>query len=174
MSQNTGNEAFTSVSQSGSGSNTPWDTPLDPESGTADVSFGESGGTKTIRCSAPDFSSVPDGAEFVSFRVRINTQYTGTPGTYTDHAKLSAGSVTFDNTVPSSSTRWTLSGDADYWGLSGSLADMVRDLKSGSMKFHYWVEDNPLNTDFHYTSLDCRLTYVVPDTHRAASLLPIP
>lgn len=159
MAVNTSNGEWTNVSQNGSSEfETAW-SPLTTTSGFNTNSNVR--GTYTAEFDTPDWlGDVPVGSEFVSLRVRIDSW--STSSSREARAKLNEGSVTQSQTQPTVQTRWTLNGDAAYWGLTDDPVTIINKIRDGTIQFEYWCPDFETSGDYEYANLDVRLTYDPP------------
>lgn len=63
----------------------------------------------------------------------------------------------------------TYSGNASYWGLTGTEATIISELASGAIKAHYWIDLPPsVGYNVRLNSFQVQLEYTLPDTKRAA------
>jgi hypothetical protein len=66
-------------------------------------------------------------------------------------------------------------GPPSFWGLSGSAATIMEQIRTGAITFHYYFSV-PSNNSFslRYEELQVQLTFVQPDTTRASILVTMP
>lgn len=163
-------EKFTQSAQSGSGQSWVGVSNLEyGNSGEASCTYSIAGFyPKTIRLTIPNFiTSMPNGSEFVSLKITFQKKSTSTLWSWT--AKLTGGTQ-FSGSMPTSYSTTTLDGDASYWGLSGTSAEIFSDLKDGTIGLELDTSNTNISATHYYQSVTAQLTYIEPDTKRAALL----
>jgi len=177
-------EWFTVVSQSGNSDEATWSNTANliiTGSGEA-IAEGEphrNEGGKTLRLSIHnDISGIAGGSQFVSMKVTLKTKFEGTSAgaPFAETGYLTGGTVMAlgDASMGSYVTR-TADGDAAFWGLSGDATSIFSGLKDGSIAFHYKVGGSFFGgTDNYIKEVTSQITYLLPDTRRAAIMIPLP
>jgi len=124
-------------------------------------------------------SGIMAGAEFVSMDIQLAmynyAASTGSP--YNFVVRQNGATVTtIDKKGTTSSSVVTYSGNAGYWGFTGTPQTIISQIKSGSIRF--WFEGSMNSTDpyqeRHVDTFAVRITYREPDTKRAALITALP
>lgn len=179
LSTTTAYSYCTSASQFGL--NDSWSTGgiIGTVSPTASIAPASSGREhKTLQIHTPTWaSSILAGSEFVSMDVQIAMYNYATEVSYFNFVTRQNGVTT--KTIPktgTSSSTVTHSGDASYWGFTGTPQTIISQIKSGSIRF--WFEGDVYSLipyqERHITYFAVRVTYREPDTKRASLLQVIP
>lgn len=165
-----GPESFNTWSQGGSGA--VWSGILTPITG---YKYGPvspySKSSNTMYFSVPaSIGSIEYGCVFQSMTVSMGAYYDGSGPDGKMYCKLTGGDL-YTVPITNSYTGYSLSGDADYWGLSDSPAEIFRKIKDGTIKFEIYMNGA---TTGYFAIPTVTLTYALPDTKRASIICTLP
>lgn len=170
----------TTATQTGSDPN-QWQNISTLASSTSGAAYIESNGTftgmRTLYLEIPDFmSSIPAGSEFVEMSVRFKGYVDAThAGDYFRFQTRQGGSTVRTDDIDSTSTATrTFSGDASYWGFTGSGQDIMDNLADGTIKWRFETRGVAATaTRRDVKNFQVQLTYAEPDT-KAALIMVMP
>lgn len=133
--------------------------------------------TNTITAHTPEYmASLDAGVTFNALNVKFKAyNLSGTGGTA--HLYITEGGLTrstFSFTDLTNTAYRTYAGNAAYWGLAGDEKQIITDLGSGDIKLKFWM-DLPPSVAYNVALEDfqVQLDYTLPDTTRAAILIPL-
>lgn len=180
MSTTTSYDNVTDVSQTGSYNR--WSDIGTLDDDTSGAAYVESSGTfsqmATLYLKIPEFmASITPGSEFVSLSVRFKAYVSTTyAGDYFRFRCYQNNSQVYNLDVDSTSTTTiTVSGNAAFWGFSGSVQDIIDDLTDGSIDWRF--EGQAPTGSFQRRDVKnfaVQLTYSEPDTKRVSLIQTIP
>jgi len=132
---------------------------------------------KTLSVSIPDYmADIELGSEFVSMAVQYKAYVdTVLNGRYTFRARQN-GATTYEADRYVTSTGYqTPSGDATFWGFTGTGQAILSQLRTGAILFRFepWTPSGEANV-FTVKNFQVQLVYAIPDTKRASILTAIP
>lgn len=119
---------------------------------------------------------IPAGADFVS----MSLQYKMYCDNITSPAYLklyvrdnSVDVKTIDRTTLSDSTV-TDSGDASYWGFTGTASEILTKIVDGTIRFLVQAGSPSTYEKYYFSTFGVSVTYTSPDTTRASVIAVIP
>ena len=159
-----------------------WDTGTISESTTADANvIGPYGGRahKTMEVHTPTWAAaILDGSEFVSMDIQLSMYvYAAGLSDYLFQVRQNSATVyEQDKSSTTSTSVVTTSGNAAFWGFTGTSQTIISQIKSGSIRFWFagpYVDPGAYQ-EHHVKSFAVRITYREPDTKRAALITAMP
>jgi len=134
--------------------------------------------TPKLLLSIPSWAaSVPDNSEFVSMDIKTKAYVRDDDGPHLwfDMSSYQGGAakVDFDHYTTSSS-EVTHSGDAEFWGFTGTGFDIIDQIKSGAIKIRFYAYNYGSDNTFYVDTFHIRITYREPDMKRASVIAVIP
>lgn len=164
----------TTATQTGSDPNS-WVNISTLAASTSGAAYIESSGTytgmRTLVLEIPDFmAGLPAGSEFVSMSVQfkgyVDALHSGDYFRFV--TRQSASTVRSDDIDSTSTGTRTYSGDAGYWGFTGSAKDILTQLSNGTIKWRFESRGVPsVATRRDVKNFQVQLTYAEPATEAA-------
>jgi hypothetical protein len=132
--------------------------------------------TNTITAHTPEYMDDLDaGITFNALNVKFKAYSGGAGGAaylYITEGGVKRSEFTFSD-LDNTAFR-TFAGNAAYWGLAGGEKQIITDLGNGNIKLKFWIDLPPsVAYSVGLEDFQVQLDYTLPDTTRAALLIPL-